>query len=111
MIQDYTVVTEFVNKDTGEKLNRVYPFDAWCNNASFELKQVLYEVENVLSQFEGKDREEWSAVTAEAFNKIRRKLLNNINGIARLPSALHCQNISISNVPVSEMLARIIDNK
>lgn len=69
-------------------------------------------MENICYQLENhKDRDEWTADTTEAFMKIRKKLLNHANGIARLPLTLHCKGVPINSVPASEFIANMIDNK
>lgn len=63
-------------------------------------------------QLEGfKDRSQWSAESETSFMKIRKKLLNSINGIGRLPESMHYKGQSCSTVPASEMIADIIDNQ
>lgn len=110
--QDYTVRTEFMNRDTGERYTRVYPLSSYCQNVSFELKQVLYEAESAFYRIENyKDRDQWSEESKDSFAKIRKKLLNHINGIARLPSELCYQGIPCNSVPASKILADMIDNK
>ena len=110
--QDYTVNTEFVNKQTGERYSRVYPFEGYCQNVSHELKQVLYQVENIFYRLENhKDRSEWSEESTEEFGEIRRKLLNNINNIARLPATLHHKGVPCTAIPANEMLANMINNR
>ena len=74
------------------------------------MKQVLFEVENLYQQIENhKARNDWSEESKESFSKIRRKLLNNINGIARLPGTLCHNGIPCNSIPASEMMARILD--
>lgn len=112
METDYTVKVNYVNSQTGERSQRVYPFVGYMNNMAFELKQVLYEVENVFFQLENhRDRAEWSEESEVAFGKIRKKLLNSINSIQRLPDTLCYKGVSCNSIPASEMLAKIIDNK
>lgn len=112
MEMDYTVKVEYVNSQTGEHSQRVYPFAGYMNNMAFELKQVLYEVENTFFELENhKDRTEWSEESKTAFGKIRKKLLNSINSIQRLPETLCYKGISCNSMPASEMLAHLIDNK
>lgn len=112
MESDYTVKVDYVSNQTGERFQRVYPFAGYMNNMAFELKQVLYETENVFFELEDhKDRAEWSEDSKAAFGKIRRKLLNSINSVQRLPETLHCKGISINSVPASEMLAHMIDHQ
>ena len=111
METDFTVKVDHINKQTGEHYSRIYPFSAYCNNASFDLKQVLYEVENLFFKLENyKNREEWSDESQEAFSKVRKKLLNNINNIARLPETLHYKGSPCNSAPSGEMIAQIINN-
>lgn len=112
METDYTVKVDYVNSQTGEHFQRIYPFSGYTNNMAFELKQVLYEVENVFFELENhKDRTEWSEESRTAFGKIRRKLLNSINNIQRLPETLHYKGLSCSSIPASEMIANLLDHK
>ena len=109
---DYTVKTEFVNKETGERFSQVFPFDAYCNNLSYQLKQVLYEVENAFYRSENyKDRDQWDEETKDAFVKIRKKLLNGINGIARLPNTLCYQGHSCNSLTGGEFIAKLINHE
>lgn len=109
---DYTVKTEFVNKNTGEHYSQEYPFDAYCNNISFQLKQVLYDVENAFYRAENyKDRDQWDDEQKELFGKIRKKLLDGVNGIARLPNSLNYKGRPCNSMTGGELIASLINRK
>lgn len=109
-MKEYTVKVDYVDKQTGERFAKAYTLDSYVNNVSYDLKQVLFEVENIFSQIEDyKPKEYWSEESKDSFFRIRKKLLNHINGIARLPSTLCCDGIPINSVPASEMVADIIN--
>ena len=111
MDSDYTVKVEYYNKQTGQKEQRVYPFTGYINNMAFELKQVFYEIENLFYKIEGyKERDNWSEESKNAFAKIRKKMLDNINNIARLHSTLCYKGIPCGSMPAGEMMAKLIDH-
>ena len=58
-----------------------------------------------------KNPKEWSEESKSSFAKIRKKILNSMNGIARLPETLCRDGVPCNSVPVSKMIADMIDNK
>lgn len=111
METDYTVKYNYFNKETCMSITRVYPFTAYTNNISHDLKQLIGDIESVFCQMEGyKDRTFWSDESRKLFGEIRGRLLNNANNIQRLPETLCCKGVPINSMPASEMLAKIMDN-
>ena len=110
MDTDYTVKVELYNKNADERYTKVYPFGAYVNNIAYDLKQLLRDVENLCYQVEGyKERQDWSEESQETFGKMRKRLLNNINNIQRLPDTLCCKGVPINSMSSGEMMAKILN--
>lgn len=84
MIDDFKV-TEVVIKG-GEESIVTYPFKNYVYNKNTELKHTIGDVEYTLELATGKPKSEWPTEIADAFNKIRKTLLNAANSISRLGS-------------------------
>lgn len=69
-------------------------------------------MENLFFQMEDyKEKADWSNESKEEFAKIRRGLLNCINGSQRLPETLCYKNTPINAIPAGELMAKLIDNR
>ena len=110
MNNDFTVLIDYLNKNMQQINQRSYTFNEYTNMLELEIKRMILDVEDAYYKFEdGKQKEEWSQDSIQGFNKIRHKLLDVANSIARLPKTLHYKGVSCANVKLSEMIADMID--
>lgn len=112
MLNDFTVMVNYYNKETGASAKQVYDFNEFAVHHSYQLKRLIDEIELVFSKTEGTTNKDlWKESTRSAFNRLRQKLLNSANAIERLPKTLCYQGVPCNNVKVSELLANMIDQQ
>lgn len=111
MNKDFTVLIDYLNKNMEHVNQKTYMFFEYTNMLELEIKRMILDVEDAYYKFEnGKQKSEWSEESLNGFNKIRHKLLDVANAIARLPKTLHYKGVSCADMKLSEMIAEMIDS-
>ena len=111
MNKDFTVLIDYLNKNMEQIDQKSYPFFEYTNMLELEVKRLILDVEDAYYKFEqGKQKDQWSPESLQGFNRIRHKLLDVANAIARLPKTLHYKGVSCADMKLSEMIAEMIDN-
>lgn len=100
-LNDYSV--EVTYKKDGEFVTNSYSFENYTSNCSYEIRKILNDIEDEIVRTKGK-KENWDEDTLAFFNKIRKKILNLSNSVARLPVCLK------GPIPVSDVLNSVIEN-
>lgn len=109
MIKDFTVKIDYKNKYLEQVDEKEFGFDEYTQMIKLNLQRVIMDIEDLFYQTYG-SKDEWSKDTVASFQKIRHKILDQANSVARLPQTLHCKGIPCNAMKVSEYLANIINN-
>lgn len=111
-LKDFQVTVVYKDKNVGAKQLHTYDFDEYAELAGLELKRIIFDVEEAFYEMQDqKSKEDWPPEVLGRFNKIRHKLLDWGNSIARLPQTLRYKGIPCNTVNLSELLADIINKE
>ena len=109
MGNDFTILIEYKNKDLQKVGERVYGFQEYVDLLNLELKKVIVDVEDAFYELENdKPKEEWSEGTANAFRKIRHKLLDQANSVQRIPQMLRYKGVPCNTRNLRDVIAEFM---
>lgn len=109
-MSDFKVNIEYKNKQLQTVNEREYDFPQYTEMLQLELMRILMDVEDAFYQLQGKQKDDWSPLANDLFQKIRHKLLDQANAIKRLPSTLYYKGVPCNSKNLSEVIADMLNN-
>lgn len=110
-MSDFKVNIEYKNKQMQTVNEREYEFSQYTEMLQLELMRVIMDVEDAFYQLQGNvQKDNWSPLASELFQKIRHKLLDQANAIKRLPSTLNYKGVPCDAKNLSEVIADMLNN-
>ena len=110
MVEDYTVKITYKNKSLETISQREVSLVDYCKEQRQNLMHIIADVESAFYLLQpNKNKDEWSAETMEAFQKIRHKVLDSANNVERLPKNIYYKNCNISAIDATEYVGAIIN--
>lgn len=107
-MSDFKVNIEYKNKHLQTVNEREYDFNEYTEMLQLELMRILMDVEDAFYQLQGNvQKENWSPLANDLFQKIRHKLLDQANAIKRLPNTLNYKGVPCKNL--SEVIAETLN--
>lgn len=82
-----TVRETFITHSGGERIV-VTPLSDWCESFRVEMFKVLGDIEALGRMMTGQEKEDWEEEEIDAYERIRKRLLDNAGAIARMPGNL-----------------------
>ena len=111
-MDNYTVRVTYRNKDMEPVDIREYPFKQYCHILRANCLKCLEHIENQFAQYEGTtNKRDWDKENLAEYESVRKALLNIGNAIDRMPDSFYINGNNINSVPVSSVLARLIDRE
>lgn len=109
-MSDFKVNIEYKNKHLQTVNEREYDFQQYVEMLQLELMRIIMDVEDAFYQLQNNtQKDDWSPLAMELFQKIRHKLLDTANSIKRLPSTLCYKGVPCDSKNLSEVIADILN--
>ena len=112
MNKDYTVLVEYRNRDMEKVGERSFYFQEYADLIALEIKRIILDVEDMVYRVEEQHpKANWSSENMVDFQKIRHKLLDEANSVARLPQQLRYKGKPCDSKQLNEFIADVINDR